>query len=153
MSWVGQILLIINLPLVMAGKAHFPWLLALLLIFAPTLTSLLQLALSRTREYDADLEAAKLTKDPRGLASALSKLERISSNVFERILMPGGRIPDPSILRTHPSAKDRIDRLLEMEEDLGLKDSYPHEPEPVRLRQRPQIKITRPRRHLTGLWY
>jgi heat shock protein HtpX len=117
------------------------------------MSSLLQLALSRTREYDADLEAVKLTRDPRGLASALAKLERISSNIFEKILAPGGRIPDPSILRTHPSTKDRIDRLLELEEELGYKSEHPYEPEPVMRPSEPRPRIGRPRRRLSGLWY
>ena len=45
---------------------------------APTFGSLLQLALSRRREYDADLEGAELTGDPRGLASA-RPLRRVGS--------------------------------------------------------------------------
>ena len=43
----------------------------LVLLAAPTVGGLLQMALSRTREFDADLGAAMLTGDPDGLASAL----------------------------------------------------------------------------------
>ncbi len=153
MSWVGQILLLINLPLIIIGQAHVPWILVLILIFAPTLSSLLQLALSRTREYDADLEAVKLTRDPRGLASALAKLEKISGALFEKILMPGQKIPEPSILRTHPKTQDRIDRLMEIEKEFGFQDSYPHEPEPIREIKTPDIRVVRPRRRIGGLWY
>lgn len=63
-SWMGQLLVLVNLPLVMAGMVHVPWSVVVLLIFAPTLMALIQLGLSRTREYDADRVAADLTGDP-----------------------------------------------------------------------------------------
>ncbi|HET6468855.1 MAG TPA: zinc metalloprotease HtpX [Geminicoccaceae bacterium] len=116
MSWLGQILLFLNLPLLLADQQPFPWTLVLLLIFSPTLMSLLQLALSRAREYDADLEGAGLTGDPRGLASALAKLERRQGRFWEEIFLPGRRIPDPSLLRTHPPTAARIRRLLQLED-------------------------------------
>jgi heat shock protein HtpX len=74
---------------------------------------LLQLGLSRTREYDADLEGAALTGDPEGLVSALRTLERKQGSVWEG-LFPAGRIPDPSLLRTHPRTDDRIRPLLSL---------------------------------------
>ena len=74
MSWVGQILLFINLPLLLTGNYVIPWLLIILLMIAPTLSALLQLALSRTREFEADLEAARLSGDPQRLHPDSSKL-------------------------------------------------------------------------------
>jgi heat shock protein HtpX len=118
MSWLGQLLLIFNLPVLVMGGEGVPWLLVLALIFAPTAMALLQLALSRAREHDADLDAAGLTGDPVGLASALAKLERRQGRYWEEILLPGRRIPEPSLLRTHPPTKERIDRLLALAEDL-----------------------------------
>lgn len=114
LSYFGMFLLIVNLPLLMTGSAVVPWLLVLMLVFAPTLMSLLQLALSRAREFDADLSAAGLTGDPIGLASALEKLERYQGRFWEEILFPGRRIPEPSLLRTHPPTEERIRRLLEL---------------------------------------
>ena len=76
LSYLAVILAIFNLPAWLLGDADMPFAALLLLYLAPTIGSLLQLGLSRTREYDADLEAAELTGDPRGLASALDKLER-----------------------------------------------------------------------------
>ncbi|TCT12488.1 heat shock protein HtpX [Tepidamorphus gemmatus] len=113
-SWIGQLLLIMNLPLVLAGMVHVPWHVVILLIFAPTLMALVQLGLSRTREYDADRVAAELTGDPEGLIRALSKLERKVGRFWEEILLPGRRIPDPSLLRTHPPTESRIRRLREL---------------------------------------
>ncbi|ANM30039.1 hypothetical protein ABI59_11345 [Acidobacteria bacterium Mor1] len=114
LSMIGQFLLFLNLPLILTGRAAIPWLAVLLLILAPTVASLLQLALSRAREYDADLGAARLTGDPEGLASALAKLEQVASGWFERILIPGRRVPEPSMLRSHPRTEDRIRRLLSL---------------------------------------
>jgi heat shock protein HtpX len=72
--------------------------------------TLMQLALSRAREFDADLGAAWLTGDPMGLASALAALERRGFS-FWRLLFPLSREPDRSLLRTHPATRDRIARL------------------------------------------
>src|SRR5690606_12853657 len=107
-SWLGQFLLLLNLPLIFAGAVYVPWHIVALLIFAPTLMALVQLGLSRTREYDADRAAAELTGDPEGLMRALSKLERRVGRFWEEIFLPGRRIPEPSLLRTHPSTESRI---------------------------------------------
>lgn len=112
MSTIGIISLFLNIGSYVSGSyGGVPWLAVLVLIAAPTIGGLLQMALSRTREFDADLGAALLTGDPDGLASALTKLERAQGRVWENILLPSGRIPDPSVLRTHPLTVDRIARL------------------------------------------
>ncbi|MFN3575951.1 MAG: zinc metalloprotease HtpX [Tabrizicola sp.] len=113
-SWIGQMILLLNLPLILAGLAHVPWQVPLLLIFSPTIMALLQLALSRTREYDADRGGALLTGDPEGLASALAKLERRTGRFWEEMVLPGRRIPEPSLLRTHPPTAERVRRLHEL---------------------------------------
>ena len=76
--------------------------------------ALVQLGLSRTREYDADRAAAELTGDPEGLVRALVKLERRVGRFWEEILLPGRRIPEPSLLRTHPPTESRIRRLRDL---------------------------------------
>lgn len=72
----------------------------LVLAAAPTVGGLLQMALSRTREFDADLGAAMLTGDPDGLASAPNKLERAQGRFWEGLMLPGSRNSDPSALRS-----------------------------------------------------
>ncbi|NNF77818.1 MAG: M48 family metalloprotease [Rhizobiales bacterium] len=84
---------------------------AVVLILAPLIGVLLQLAVSRSREYQADLNAFQLTGDPMGLASALQTLERKQGALWKSLLLPGGSIPDPSMLRTHPRTEDRVERL------------------------------------------
>jgi heat shock protein HtpX len=112
LSLVGQCLLFLNLPLLLASGHHVPWTVILVLLLAPTAAALLQMALSRSREFDADLEAAALTGDPAGLASALSKMERHQQGWRARWLVPGRREPLPPVLRTHPQTRERIQRLL-----------------------------------------
>lgn len=151
-STVGQVLLFLNLPLVLMGGYAISWFGILLLIFAPTLVGLLQLALSRTREYDADLDAVQLTGDPRGLASALQKLETYHASFLKRVLLPGHRVPDPSLFRTHPHTEDRIARLLELAE---TPETYlPHGLETPPLTSQFAPVARSPRYRITsGLWY
>ncbi len=117
LSMAGQILILVNLPIVMSGQAGISWTAILLLIFAPTISSLMQLAVSRVREFDADLEAARLTGDPAGLASALEKMERYEQSLLKQLFLPGMNNPSPSILRTHPPTEERIRRLMEIEKE------------------------------------
>ncbi len=116
-SSLGWVLLILSLPMFLVAGYALPLTPILALLLAPAGTTLLQLALSRTREYDADLEAVDLTGDPEGLATALGKLEARSGGVFERILFPGRSEPHPSILRTHPETTERMVRILKMPRD------------------------------------
>jgi heat shock protein HtpX len=113
-STFGKFLLLVNLPLIFMGSAPISWWAILLLIVAPFISGLLQLALSRTREFDADLDAIQLTHDPVGLMNALQKLEYYATNIWQQVLFPGRGVPDPSIFRTHPHTKDRIARLQEL---------------------------------------
>ena len=113
LAYVGLLLLLVGLPLLAAGSAAV-LLVAVVLTAVPTVVTLLQLALSRTREYDADLEAARLTGDPVGLARALRTLEHHEGRIWERILVPHRRSPDPLLLRTHPPTEERVRRLAEL---------------------------------------
>jgi heat shock protein HtpX len=112
MSTVGIVLLIVFLPvLVMTGEAIVSPLAVLLLSFSPVVSDLLQLSLSRRREFLADAGAVELTGDPRGLASALLRLERLLGNDWERVGSRGGWL---HWFRTHPRTEERIDRLLQL---------------------------------------
>jgi len=151
MSNVGLVLLVLNLPLVLTGRAVTPWALVALLVLAPTATSLLQLALSRAREFDADLDAARLTGDPAGLASALAKLERRQGRFWEEVILPGRRMPDPSLLRTHPPSGERVRRLLELYAPAGPLPEI--ENGPVDLPAYAAARLAPPRLRWHGVWY
>lgn len=116
LALIGQLLLFINLPLLLFGATAISWWAILLLLFAPTISLLLQLALSRTREFDADMDAVEVTGDPLGLASALRKLDRHQGGLWQRLFFPGSRRRDSWILSTHPSSEERIRRLTELAE-------------------------------------
>jgi len=105
------------LPWLLSGQLSINWWGLLLLVISPQLTLLAQLGLSRVRELNADHTAAELTGDPRGLASALARLEQINRS-WLTWLLPGWGNPEPSWLRTHPPTGERICRLLELETSL-----------------------------------
>ncbi len=89
---------------------------------------IVQLAISRTREFAADAGGAKLTHDPEALASALLKLQRASeANPMEHanpatahmfIVNPlvGGGLT--KLFSTHPPTEERVKRLREMEQQI-----------------------------------
>lgn len=154
-STMGQLLLIINLPLFLFGYATVPFLVIILLITAPTLSGLLQLALSRTREFDADLDAARITGDPRGLASALKKIEYYSGGGWRRLFLPGHGIPNPSIFRTHPQTDERVNRLmaLEAEKYPSMEDMSSLAEELFSMPSELRHVTRKPRWRIGGIWY
>lgn len=156
LSTIGQLLLLVSLPILLFGGEAPPLLPLLVLIAAPTVSSLVQLALSRNRELEADRSAAELSGDPEGLAMALTKLDRYQGSYWEQLVMPGRQIPDPSVLRTHPPVEERVRRLMELSPH-----RVPTRPVSLRLRGDGGYSVAaagrpapaRPRWHLTGLWY
>ena len=120
LSFFGQALILFYLPMIFFSDVRIPLSFILALIFAPVVSMLLQLALSRTREFDADLAAVGLTNDPRGLATALQKMENYESSIWDILVAPGRKNPHPSILRTHPHTRKRIERLMNLEQGKEL---------------------------------
>lgn len=154
LSLLGQLLVLINLPLILFADVQLNWIPLIILVFAPLFSDLVQLGLSRIREYDADLGSAILLGDARPLASALGKLDHYEHNYLGSMFIPVPKIPEPSLLRTHPPLAERIRRLLEFhrEQDLqpvltGVDRRESHEI-PVHI-----ISPRAARRHFTGFWY
>jgi len=92
-----------------------------MIILAPIAAMLIQLAISRSREYSADAGGAKLAGNPYGLADALRKIDAISkrvpleanpatSHMFIVKPFAGGGLS--SLFSSHPSTEDRIRALL-----------------------------------------
>ena len=98
----------------------------LMALLAPLAATTIQLAITRTREYDADEDGATLTGDPLALASALRKLERGTAaaplapqrdivNASHMMIANPFRPQDVSrLFATHPPMADRIARLETM---------------------------------------
>jgi heat shock protein HtpX len=93
----------------------------ILAIFAPILTRLVQLAVSRRREYLADASGAELTRYPDGLADALEKIMKhnrgdmnVSEAVSHLFIADPNRSALDALYATHPPIEERIKRLREM---------------------------------------
>jgi len=154
LSYVAVFLALLNLPAFLLGDAEISLLGLVLLYLAPTASSLIQLALSRTREYDADLEGAGLTGDPASLASALAKLERYQGRFWEDMMLPvpARRIPQPSLLRSHPSTEERIARLRALQ-GRPMLPQIPISEEPLASLAGLGPMAMRPRFRWTGVWF
>ncbi len=103
-----------------------PLVVLLIMIVAPLAAMLIQLAISRAREFEADRGGAEVSRDPQALASALEKIERYArgqpietaemhpETAQMMIINPlsGGGVQ--GLFSTHPSTQERIARLLAM---------------------------------------
>ena len=108
-------------------------------ILAPIAASLIQMAISRTREYDADEDGSKLTEDPEALASALNKIsggaaampmEKTAGTQSVAAMMiasPFSAEGFSKLFSTHPPTSDRIARLMQMGQEMrqqGMQSGY-----------------------------
>jgi heat shock protein HtpX len=108
------------------GRSRNPLVGMLVMILAPIAASLIQMAISRAREFEADRGGAEISGDPRALASALDKIHRHAQGIpleaAERhpetaqmmIMNPlsGGGLR--GLFSTHPPTEARVERLLAM---------------------------------------
>jgi len=102
-----------------------------LMILGPLAAGLVQMAISRTREYEADRGGAEISGQPLSLASALEKIagaaHRIPNMTAERnpasahlfIINPLSGLRVDKLFSTHPAVEDRVARLEEMSRAMG----------------------------------
>lgn len=155
LSYLALFFILTNVfSLIVDGETRISWLAIIILYLAPVLSSLMQLGLSRAREYDADMEAAQLTGNPAWLASALVRLERHTGALWEDVMLPvpGRRVPQPSVFRSHPTTESRIARLNALEPARRLP--------PILIRDEPFVSMVgagliamRPRHRFPGIWF
>jgi heat shock protein HtpX len=103
------------------GGANNPLVLLATIILAPIAAMLIQMAISRSREFDADAAGAAIAGSPRGLVSALQKLEAASKVVpldanpataHMFIIKPFSVSGLMSLFSTHPPTEARVQALL-----------------------------------------
>lgn len=114
LSMLGLLLVLFNVPLAFSaeGGRALPWAALLLLIAAPMVNFMMQMALSRTREFEADIGAVDISGDPQALAQALEKLEQQQTGLFQALFMPRQPGAEPSMLRSHPITQERVKRIM-----------------------------------------
>ena len=108
------------------GRSHNPIVGILVMILAPMAAGLIQMAISRSREFEADRGGAEISGDPRALASALQKIQQYAHGMplaaAERhpetaqmmIMNPLSAGGLRGLFSTHPSTEERVERLLAM---------------------------------------
>jgi heat shock protein HtpX len=112
------------------GRPANPLVGLMVMILAPMAAGLIQMAISRAREFEADRGGAEISGDPEALASALQKIHRIAQGLpleaAERhpetaqmmIMNPlsGGGLR--GLFSTHPATEDRVERLLALAQQM-----------------------------------
>ena len=98
----------------------------LMMFLAPMAAGLIQMAISRSREYEADRMGAKISKDPKSLASALEKIQNYAKQIPNQtaeahpetgqmmIINPLAGMSFDSLFSTHPKTEERVRRLMAM---------------------------------------
>jgi heat shock protein HtpX len=108
------------------GRSTNPIVGILVMLLAPLAASLIQMAISRAREFEADRGGAEISGDPRALASALQKINQYAQGIP---MAPAEQHPETAqmmivnplsggglrgLFSTHPSTEERVERLLAM---------------------------------------
>ncbi|HSI60850.1 MAG TPA: zinc metalloprotease HtpX [Ideonella sp.] len=113
------------------GRSTNPLVGILVMILAPLAASLIQMAISRAREFEADRGGAEISGDPQALASALQKIHRYAQGIpletTERhpetaqmmIMNPLSAGGLRGLFSTHPATEERVERLLAMAQGMG----------------------------------
>lgn len=108
------------------GERANPVIGLLMMILAPLAASLIQMAISRSREFEADRLGAEISKDPKALASALEKIHNYAHQIPNQtaemhpetgqmmIINPLSGASFDSLFSTHPKTEERVRRLLAM---------------------------------------
>jgi len=130
-TMAGAISMLANIALLFGGRDDEgrpvnPIAGLLVMLLAPLAASLIQMAISRAREFEADRGGAEISGDPRALASALQKIERLAQGlpleaaqahpeVAQMMIMnPLSGAGLAGLFATHPSTGERVARLLAM---------------------------------------
>jgi heat shock protein HtpX len=110
-----------------SGERSVSPVVAMLMMFlAPMAASLIQMAISRSREFEADRVGAEISRDPKALASALEKIHHYAHQIANptaeahpetgqmMIINPLSGVSFDSLFSTHPKTAERVARLMAM---------------------------------------
>ena len=98
----------------------------LMMFLAPMAAALIQMAISRSREFEADRKGAEICKDPKSLAAALEKIHNYAHQIPNQtaemhpemgqmmIINPLSGVSFDSLFSTHPKTEERVARLMAM---------------------------------------
>jgi heat shock protein HtpX len=98
----------------------------LMMFLAPMAAGLIQMAISRSREFEADRGGAEISKDPKSLASALTKIHNYAHQIPNQtaemhpetgqmmIINPLAGVHFDSLFSTHPKTELRVEKLMAM---------------------------------------
>ena len=113
------------------GRAVNPLAGILVMMLAPLAASLIQMAISRAREFEADRAGAEISGDPQALAAALDKIHKYAQGIT---LAPAEAHPETAqmmimnplsgmglsgLFSTHPSTEERVARLMILAREMG----------------------------------
>jgi heat shock protein HtpX len=108
------------------GERSSPIVGILMMFLAPLAASLIQMAISRSREFEADRVGAEISRDPKSLAAALTKISNYAHQIPNQtaemhpetgqmmIINPLSGISFDSLFSTHPKTEERVARLMAM---------------------------------------
>ena len=108
------------------GERSSPVIGILMMFLAPLAASLIQMAISRSREFEADRMGADISKDPKSLAGALTKIHNYAHQIPNQtaemhpetgqmmIINPLSGVSFDSLFSTHPKTEERVARLMAM---------------------------------------
>ena len=108
------------------GERTNPVIGLLMMFLAPMAAALIQMAISRSREFEADRKGAEICKDPKSLASALEKIHHYAHQIPNQtaemhpetgqmmIINPLAGVSFDSLFSTHPKTEERVARLMAM---------------------------------------
>jgi len=108
------------------GERSNPIIGILMMFLAPLAASLIQMAISRSREFEADRMGAEISKDPKSLADALTKIHNYAHQIPNQtaemhpetgqmmIINPLSGVSFDSLFSTHPKTEERVARVMAM---------------------------------------
>jgi heat shock protein HtpX len=136
-TFAGAVSMLANFAMFFGNRERGgnPIAMILVMILAPMAAAVVQMAISRSREYEADRVGAEICGNPLWLASALEKIQGFASRIdFERaernpqtahmfIINPLHMYKRDKLFSTHPNTENRIAALVQLAQQRGVRSA------------------------------